>query len=206
MTRSRNIGILGGSFNPVHIGHLLLADYLVQFTGLDEVWLMLSPQNPLKVASANELIPDAERLRMLSLACSKCNGIKPCDIELAMPRPNFTIDSLSILGETHPDCCFRLIVGSDNWNIFNRWRDYEAIINRFHPMVYPRPGYTVDVSHIPPNVTIVEAPVFDISSTFIRRAIAQGHDMHMFLPTGVWNYIKNNKLYGYGKPVISTGA
>lgn len=206
MTHSRKIGILGGSFNPVHIGHLLLADYLVQFTGLDEVWLMLSPQNPLKVSSANELIPDAERLRMLSLACSGCNGIKPCDIELAMPRPNYTIDSLSLLGEKHPDCRFRLIVGSDNWNIFNRWRDYESIINRFHPMVYPRPGYTVDVSRIPPHVTIVEAPVFDISSTFIRRAIAQGHDMHMFLPPAVWNYIKTNKLYGYGKPVISTGA
>lgn len=202
----RNIGILGGSFNPVHIGHVLLADYLTQFAGLDEVWLMLSPQNPLKVSDGTRPAPDSARLEMLRLATDGCSNVHPCDIELTMPRPNYTIDSLSLLAARYPETDFCLVIGSDNWNIFNRWRDYRKIMDLFAPIVYPRPGYPVDTSALPSGITLVDAPVFDISSTFLRKAIAAGHDMRLFLPRGVWDYITTNRLYGYGNTTITTGA
>lgn len=189
---------MGGSFNPVHIGHLLLADYLTQFTSLSQVWLMLSPLNPLKENPEN-LIDDAHRLEMLRIATRNTPGILPCDIELTMPRPSYTINSLRRLSEQHPSVRFSLVIGSDNWAIFNRWRSAEEIIERFSPIVYPRPGYPVDKASLPSEVTLVEAPVFDISSTFLREAIAQGHDMRLFMPDGVWDYIKTNHLYNIPK-------
>lgn len=206
MIRKRKIGVLGGSFNPVHVGHILLADYLVQFSTLDEVWLMLSPLNPLKVHDGNNMVSDSLRLDMLEIACSGHAGIIPCAIELTMPRPSYSIDSLGLLSSRYPECEFHLIIGSDNWNIFDRWRDWQTIIRRFRPIVYPRPGYPVDSASVPEHVTLTEAPVFDISSTFLRKAIAEGHDMELFLPSGVWEYIKSNKLYGYGNPDNPTDA
>lgn len=203
MKHKRKIGILGGSFNPVHIGHILLADYLVQFTDLDEVHLMLSPLNPLKT-NPGMLADDADRLEMLKKACCGMKHVCPCDIELSMPKPNYSINSLNLLAKQNPDAEIRLVIGSDNWNIFNRWRDYETIIERFNPIVYPRPGHPVDKESLPENVTLIKAPTFDISSTFLRDAIANGHDMKLFLPDGVWDYIKSNKLYGYGNTVTST--
>lgn len=187
MIRKRKIGVLGGSFNPVHVGHILLADYLVQFSTLDEVWLMLSPLNPLKVHDGNNMVSDSLRLDMLEIACSGHAGIIPCAIELTMPRPSYSIDSLGLLSSRYPECEFHLIIGSDNWNIFDRWRDWQTIIRRFRPIVYPRPGYPVDSASVPEHVTLTEAPVFDISSTFLRKAISEGHDMELFLPSGVWD-------------------
>lgn len=206
MIRKRKIGVLGGSFNPVHVGHILLADYLVQFSTLDEVWLMLSPLNPLKVHDGNNMVSDSLRLDMLEIACSGHAGIIPCAIELTMPRPSYSIDSLGLLSSRYPKYEFHLIIGSDNWNIFDKWRDWQTIIRRFRPIVYPRPGYPVDSASVPEQVTLTEAPVFDISSSFLRKAIAEGHDMELFLPSGVWEYIKSNKLYGYGNPDNPTDA
>lgn len=191
---SARIGILGGSFNPVHIGHILLADYLVQFAGYDEVWLMLSPQNPLKDKSTANAT-DADRLNMLSIATSRTAGLKVCDIELTMPRPSYTIDSLTRLSELYPDCKFSLIIGSDNWLIFDRWKDYATIIHDYNLTVYPRPGYPIDKDCLPKEVRYVDAPTFNISSTFIRDSIAAHHDMTNFLPIGVGNYITEHKLY-----------
>lgn len=184
---------MGGSFNPVHAGHILLADYLVQFGGLDGVWLMLSPQNPLKSSVAP--VPDDMRLDMLRLACRDVPGLSSCDVELSMPRPNYTIDSLRRLARENPGCELHLVIGSDNWLIFDRWRESEALIKDFRPVIYPRPGYDVDSDSLPEGVRLVKAPVFDISSTFIREAIATGHDMGLYLPCGVGDYIKRNKLY-----------
>ena len=206
MIRKRKIGVLGGSFNPIHIGHILLADYLVQFSTLDEVWLMLSPLNPLKVHDGDNMVSDSLRLDMLETACSGHPDIIPCAIELTMPRPSYSIDSLGLLSSRYPECEFHLIIGSDNWNIFDKWRDWQTIIRRFRPIVYPRPGYPVDPASVPEHVTLTEAPVFDISSTFLRKAIAEGHDMELFLPSGVWDFIKSNKLYGYGNPDKPTDA
>lgn len=198
MTPLRHIGILGGSFNPVHIGHVMLADYIAQFSEadpVDEVWLMLSPLNPLKTRP-EELVPETDRMAMLRLACDMSPRLDACDIELSMPRPSYTIDSLNTLAALYPDCRFSLIIGSDNWAIFDRWRSYREIIMRFPPVIYPRPGYEVDAASLPEGVTMIpDAPVTDISSTMLRRAIAAGKDMTCFLPAGVAEYIRLNNLY-----------
>ncbi|MBD5300730.1 MAG: nicotinate-nucleotide adenylyltransferase [Bacteroides sp.] len=188
------IGILGGSFNPVHIGHLMLASYLSQFGGLDEVWLTLSPLNPLKVGS-DELIPDLTRLKMLEIATGDTRGLNVCDYELAMPKPSYTINTLRYLAKRYPRHSFKLIIGSDNWKIFNQWKDHESILSDFGVIVYPRPGYPVGTIY-EDGVDVVNAPTANISSTFLRKAIAKGLDMKYFLPPGVFEYIKENKLYG----------
>ncbi len=188
------IGILGGSFNPVHIGHMMLASYLQQFAGLDEVWLTLSPLNPLK-ATSDELIPDIKRLKMLEIAVGDTKGLNMCDYELAMPRPSYTINTLRYLAKRYPRHSFKLIIGSDNWKIFDQWKDHEAILSDFGVIVYPRPGYPVGNIYVD-GVDVVNAPTADISSTFIRKAIARGKDLRYFLPPGVFEYIKQNNLYG----------
>lgn len=188
------IGILGGSFNPVHIGHLILASYMQQYAGFDEVWLTLSPMNPLK-ADSTELIPDIKRLRMLEIAIGSTKGISICDYELAMPRPSYTINTLRYLVKRYPRRHFKLIIGSDNWKVFDDWKDSESIISDFGVVVYPRPGYPVGPIY-QDGVDVINAPVVEISSTFIRRAIARGKDMSYFLPHGVLEYIKQNNLYG----------
>lgn len=188
------IGILGGSFNPVHIGHLMLASYMQQFGGLDEVWLTLSPLNPLK-ADSTELIPDLMRLKMLEIAIGSTKGLQVCDYELSMPRPSYTINTLRYLAKRYPGRDFKLIIGGDNWKVFDQWKDSESIISDFGVLVYPRPGYPVGTIY-EDGVDVIKAPVADISSTFIRKAIARGLNMNYFLPHGVYEYIKQNKLYG----------
>lgn len=190
------IGVLGGSFNPVHIGHMMLASYIQQFTDLDEVWLSLSPLNPLK-AGSDELIPDLIRLKMLELAIGNTSGLNICDYELSMPRPSYTINTLRYLAKRYPRHNFKLIIGSDNWKIFDQWKDHEAIISEFGVIVYPRPGYQVGTIY-DDGVDVVNAPMADISSTFIRKALARGWNMNYFLPQGVYDYIIKNNLYGTG--------
>lgn len=186
-------GILGGSFNPVHIGHMMLASYLAQWGYVDEVWMTLSPRNPLK--DGEELLPDTKRLAMLSLACRKApKGLEICDIELSMPKPSYTINTLRCLSEKYPDRRFKLIIGSDNWEDFRRWKDWEDILDEFGVLVYPRPGYPIEDRFVD-GMEVVEAPQVFISSTFIRKAIARGRDMSYFLPEGVYKYIIDNKLY-----------
>lgn len=193
------IGILGGSFNPVHIGHLMLASYLSQFGRLDAVWLTLSPLNPLKAAS-NELLPDMQRLKMLQIATAEAHGVGVCDIELSMPRPSFTIDTLRLLARRYPRRRFKLIIGSDNWRIFDKWRDYEAILDEFGVIVYPRPGYEIETPIYESRAEFVNAPMTNLSSTFVRHALPKGGDMNFFLPPGVYRYILDNGLYGVRKP------
>lgn len=188
------IGILGGSFNPVHTGHLSLAEYIVSHTPLSQVWLMLSPLNPLK-ADPSQLIDDRHRLEMLRIATEGNPPIRPCDIELSMPRPSYSYDSLSRLSELHPEARFSLIIGSDNWLIFDRWKHHDEIVSRFSPVIYPRPGYDVDPASLPPGVTLIDAPVYDISSTAIRNAIAAGEPAGPGLSPGVADYINDNHLY-----------
>ncbi len=186
------VGILGGSFNPVHIGHMMLASYLVQWGYVDKVWLTLSPRNPLK--DPGELIPDLKRLQMLSIAAKGAPDIDICDIELSMPRPSFTINTLDVLAERYPDTRFKIIIGSDNWAIFDRWREPQRILDEYGVIVYPRPGYPLEDDHTV-GMEIVNAPMANISSTFVRDAIAKGRDMNYFLPAGVYKYIIDNRLY-----------
>lgn len=186
------IGILGGSFNPVHIGHMMLASYLSQWGYADQVWLTLSPCNPLK--NPKELLPDTKRLAMLNIAINGTPGIDICDIELSMPTPSYTIDTLNLLAERYPGRKFKLIIGSDNWSIFDRWRSHERILEDFGVIVYPRPGFPPDRRHVD-GMETVEAPMVDISSTFIRKGIARGRNMEYFCPPGVYKYITSHKLY-----------
>lgn len=188
----KKVAILGGSFDPVHNGHLMLASYVAQFCGVDQVWLSLSPLNPFKVDK--KLGNDADRSRMLEIAVGDSEEVKFCDIELKMPRPSYMIDTLRKLKELHPDCEFTLLIGSDNLERFSDWKESGSILREFGLMVYPRPGYPIGEQAVE-NVRFISAPVVDVSSTFIRDAISAGKDMNFFLPTGVYTYIKEHNLY-----------
>ncbi len=186
------IGILGGSFNPVHIGHMILASYLSEWGYVDQVWLTLSPRNPLKDPAG--LVPDTKRLTMLNLSIKGAPGIDVCDIELSMPTPSYTINTLDLLAERYPDKRFKLIIGSDNWNIFDRWKDYQRILDDYGVIVYPRQGYPVSYTDAD-GMVLVDAPLVNISSTFVRNAVAKGRKIDYFVPQGVAKYIADHKLY-----------
>ena len=190
--QKETVGILGGSFNPVHMGHLMLAQYLTQWKYVDKVWLTLSPLNPLKEAAG--LIPDMKRLAMITLATKGAIDIETCDIELSMPRPSYTIDTLDLLSKRHKNRRFKLVIGSDNWRIFDKWREHERILEEYGVIVYPRPGYPIDSVYVD-GLEIVEAPTVNISSTFVRDAIVRGKDMRYFMPDSVYKYIRDNRLY-----------
>lgn len=180
------VGIFGGSFNPVHNGHIALAETLAETGVVDEVWLTLSPLNPLK-ENPRELVDDNERLAMLHLAADEIKGLKVCDIELTLPRPSYTINTLKALSESYPDTAFRLIIGSDNMLIFDRWKDHDEIMRAYRPIVYPRPGY--------PCTGTLDLPVHDISSTTIRERVRMHMPIDNLVPPAVANYIAKNRLY-----------
>lgn len=188
------VGLLGGSFNPVHVGHMMLAGFLTQWGYVDKVWLALSPLNPLK--DGREMIPDMKRLAMLTLAVKNLGSMEICDIELSMPRPSYTIDTLDLLSRRHPNKRFKLVIGSDNWNIFDKWRDHERILGEYGVLVYPRPGYPIDSVYVD-GMEVVDAPMVNLSSSFVRDAILRGKDMTCFLPPGVFKYIRDNRLYSH---------
>ncbi len=195
------IGIYSGSFNPVHQGHVALCDYLVSQGVVDEVWLIRSPLNPLKVASADSLASDHDRTEMLRLAIEGHEGLRVCTIEDDLPRPNYSITTFHALDEQYPRHEFHLIIGADNWMIFDRWRSYDEFLTRYHLVVYPRPGYPLSDDdrlrygqEALGRVQFVEAPQFDISSTQIRQAIAR-HCQPELIDARVYAYILNNSLY-----------
>lgn len=182
--KQMNIGIFSGSFNPVHIGHLALANYLCEYEGLDQVWFMVSPRNPLK--EADELMDDSLRLKLVQLAVEGYSKFRASDFEFRLPRPSYTVHTLDELRRAYPQHVFHLIIGSDNWLLFPRWRESERILATTPLIVYPRPGYPVDPQTLPPTVRMTSAPVFEISSTFIRQAIAEGRDIRYFLHPRVY--------------------
>lgn len=191
---------MGGSFNPVHVGHLTVADHVKRQAGLDRVLLMLSPLNPLKAGSC-DLISDTHRFEMLKIACQPYIDIEACDLELTMPQPSYTINTLrrlqDLLGH---DAEILLIIGEDNWRLFDRWRAHDEILRDYKVIVYPRNRVdgvsSIEVSNeVQPQ--IIAAPTVDVSSTQIREAIALGLDVNKYLPEGVFQYIKDNNLYGY---------
>ncbi len=185
---------MGGSFDPIHTGHLMVASFIRQEAQLDKVLLVISPDNPLKPGPRHST--DIDRMAMTALGAFAYDcGLEPCTVEMEMPRPSYTIDTLRRLQQERPNDEFTLIIGADNWAIFDRWRDHETILRDFDVIVYPRQGYPVDTSALPPRVRLVDAPIIGISSTDIRRAIAQGRDVHWFVPAPVADYIAQRQLY-----------
>ena len=164
-------GIYSGSFNPIHIGHLALANWLCEFEGLDEVWFVVTPHNPLK--KKDDLLDDSLRLEMA---------------QAAMPKPSYSIDTLRALSSNYPDRDFYFIMGADNWLLFPRWKEYEKILQNYKLLIYPRLGFDISIPTIYPNVKKVDAPLMEISSTFIRNAYQTGKDIRFFLPEGVRPY------------------
>ena len=183
----RKIGLFFGSFNPVHIGHMIIGNAMLQHADLDEVWYVVSPQNPLK--ERKTLLPDQQRLEMVRLAVHDNYHMRACDAEFHLPIPSYTVLTLAHLGDKYRDKEFCLIMGSDNLATLQRWRNWEYIIEHYHIYVYPRPGSADCPLASHPHVTMVEVPMMDISSTYIRNEIQQGHDVRYLLPEPVYNYL-----------------
>lgn len=189
-----HIGIFSGSFNPIHAGHLILANYISEFTTLDEVWFVVTPHNPLK--ETDELLDDDIRLEMTRLALEEFDNIKVSDVEFHMPRPSYTIDTLTRLTNEHPDKDFTLIIGGDNWKKFHRWKEYKRLISHYRILVYPRMGEEMMIpEQFRASVQLIQAPIVEISSTFIRESIRNGKNMRAFLPSKVYDFIVRKGLY-----------
>lgn len=186
------IGLFCGSFNPIHIGHLALANYLCEYEGLDEVWFMVSPHNPLK--EEDILMDDDFRLELVKLAIEGYPKFRASDFEFHLPRPSYTIHTLDCLKRTYPNQDFSLIIGSDNWMLFPRWYESERILAENSVFIYPRLGYPVDVAALPTTVKLASSPVFEISSTFIRKAMEEGKDVRYFLHPVVYKVLLEKKL------------
>lgn len=189
----KSIGLFFGSFNPIHIGHLIIANYIVEYTDLAEIWFVISPHNPLKDKST--LLPDHHRLALVNVAVENDPRFKPCDIEFKLPRPSFTIHTLTYLKEKYPDREFTIIMGSDNLQSIEKWRNYEQIIENHKLVVYPRQGSDGGKFKEHKNVIWVSAPLMEISSSFIRKAIKDKKEIQYFLPVEVYKYIREMHFY-----------
>lgn len=186
-------GLFFGSFNPIHIGHLAIASYMVEFTDLDKVWFVVSPHNPLK--NKESLLDDQQRLKMVKLAVTDDHRFEVCDVEFSLPQPSYTIDTLNHLRNKNPGVEFSIIMGSDGLVTFKLWKKYQQIIDHFKRYVYPRPNTPDIFIHKLENGTTVNAPLLDISSTFIRASIAANKNVRYFVPDNVWKFILSNNLY-----------
>ncbi|KAA3436206.1 nicotinate (nicotinamide) nucleotide adenylyltransferase [Rufibacter hautae] len=189
------VGLLFGSFNPIHIGHLILANYMAANTTLDTVWLVVSPQNPFKPSSS--LLHEFDRLHMVRLAIADNADLGVTDIEFRMPKPSYTIDTLTYLREKYPTYQFVLIMGEDNLATLPKWKNYEQILDLYEVLVYPRPGSAKVPEALQGHakITVVPAPLLDISATFIRKCLKEGKSTRYLLQEEVQEYIQAKKLY-----------
>jgi nicotinate-nucleotide adenylyltransferase len=186
------VGLFFGSFNPVHVGHLALANYMVEFTDLTQLWFVISPHNPLK--DKTSLLEDHKRRTLLEIAIQKDDRFRVCDIEFRLPKPSYTINTLAYMKELHPGQEFVLIMGSDGLTTFGKWKNHQIIQENYWRYVYPRPGFPVNESeHV--HLKSFPAPLMDISSTFIREALRQKKNICHFLPDGVYTYIREMHFY-----------
>jgi nicotinate-nucleotide adenylyltransferase len=193
------IGLFFGSFNPVHIGHIAIAGYMKEFTDLDQVWFVVSPQNPLK--KKESLLPDRHRLYLVELAIGDNDDLKPSDIEFNRPAPSYTIDTMALLNEKYPQYKFVLVMGEDNLYTLHKWKNAIELASRFPLYVYPRPDAVkkkndlLDEILAKATVKWVKAPLMDISGTFIRNGIKRGKNMSYYLHPAVWKYIVDMHFY-----------
>jgi len=187
------IGLFFGSFNPIHVGHLIIANLMVEASDLKKVWFVVSPQNPLKPAKG--LLHEFDRYDMVRAAVYDNYKLEVSDVEFHLPKPSYTIHTLVHLQEKHPDKEFRVIMGEDNLSNFTRWKNYRQILDHYGLYVYPRPGTQLSELRSHPNVTVVEAPLLDISATFIRERIRKGQSVRYLVPDAVEEMIKAKGHY-----------
>ncbi len=188
------IALYFGSFNPLHNGHLALAQYIVQTHEADELWFVVSPKNPHK--GQHELLDEHLRLEMTVLATQHQPALKVTDIEFAMPLPSYSIDTLRKLKNDFPQHTFALLIGSDNALVFDKWKDYQTLLAEFEVLVYPRRGYDFEaVKALYPTMRLLDTPYYDISSTQVRNAIRNGSSIKHLVPQAVETFIAENKLY-----------
>ena len=193
MAETKKIGLYFGTFNPVHIGHLVIANHMANYTDLDEVWFVVSPHNPFK--SKNNLLDDYARLELVHRAVKDYDKLRVSDIEFGLTQPSFTINTLVHLGEKYPDKKFSLIMGGDNLNAFHKWKNFEMILENHELYVYPRLATPKGKLDQHEKVNLVGAPIMQISSSFIRKAIKEKKDVRAMLPSNVWEYIDEMNYY-----------
>lgn len=192
----KKVGLYFGTFNPIHVGHMVIANYMVEFSDLDEVWFVVTPQSPFKVKKT--LLDNHHRYQMVFEATKDFSKLKPSKIEFELPQPNYTINTLVHLEETYgTDHLFCLIMGEDNLKGFHKWKNYEAILNNYQLYVYPRisEGSIAHQFKDHPKIQRIDAPIMEISSTFIRKNHRLGQDVRPMLPEAVWKYMDEMNFY-----------
>lgn len=190
MTNKIRTGIYGGSFNPIHNGHITIARAMLDCDAVDEVWLMVSPQNPLKQSA--DLLDERLRLDMTRRATADIPCVTACDYEFHMPRPSYMWHTLQSLSRDYPDREFTLLIGADNWQVFDRWYHADDIIAHYPIRIYPRRGYDIEASTLPHNVKLVDTGLYDVSSTMVRERIRRGEDVSQLIPASI---IEMAKVY-----------
>jgi len=187
------VGLFFGSFNPIHIGHLALANYFAEYTNVDEVWFVISPHNPLK--EKKTLLASHHRLEMVELAIQPYEKFRASDVEFKLPQPNYTAITLETLREKHPKHTFSLIMGADNIQSLHKWCNYEYILENYEIYVYPRPGFDGGDLKNHPNVKWTEAPHIEVSSSFVRQAIQDGKNIPFFMPIAAYDFLDKMNFY-----------
>lgn len=189
------IGLYFGSFNPIHIGHLVIANHMAEYSNLNEVWFVVTPHNPFKNKSS--LLDNYQRLEMVYRATKDYKKLKPSDIEFSLPQPNYTVNTLVYLQEKHPDLEFSLIMGEDNLDSFHKWKNYDVILENHDIYVYPRVSEGKTPTQFDGHTKIhhIDAPIMQLSSTFIRNAIKEGKNVKPMLPENVWEYLDEMNFY-----------
>ncbi|MFS4416120.1 nicotinate (nicotinamide) nucleotide adenylyltransferase [Maribacter sp. 2307ULW6-5] len=192
----KKVGLYFGTFNPIHIGHLIIANHMVTFSDLDEVWLVITPQSPFKTKKT--LLSNNDRYQMVYEATKDYPKLKPSTIEFNLQQPNYTVETLAHLSEKYPSGHqFSLIMGADNLKTFHKWKNHEVILELYNIFVYPRisTGTVPEGFQEHPRIHPVQAPIMEISSTFIRKAIEEGKDVRPMLPAPVWKYMDQMNFY-----------
>lgn len=188
-----NIGLYFGSFNPIHTGHLIIANYVLEHAALDKIWFVVSPQNPLKQSAS--LLNEYDRFFLTELAIKGNNKFRASNIEFHLPKPSYTVDTLAYLSEKFPLEHFSIVMGSDSYQNLGRWKNAEQILRNFEVYVYLRPGFPIEESIAEKNVTVLKAPFLDISANYIRHQIKEGKSIQYLTPDAVAAYIKENGYY-----------
>lgn len=191
----RKTGLFFGTFNPIHIGHLIVAQFFLNETDLDEIWFVITPKSPFK--QKEKITDDRQRLYMVQLAIEGVDGLRASDVEFGMPKPNYTVKTLEKLRALYPDRSFVLLMGADNIKNFKKWKDYEQILAHHSIYIYPRPFVRLDASEAELGKYFENAPAIDISSTYIRDSLKAGKDIRFLLHHKVWNYIDATGLYAH---------